>query len=747
MDSVALRTADAVGGAGKDDLRKLAWQGAAAPPAASELAGNEGALGLRGRSGFLHEIEAAIGSARGQLRQFAVLAISVPADEAAAAAPASELADRLALIIAARLGIACDDSEVPARIDGRYFAVRLALLPAGAATVAHRRAQALQAVLSAAVWFRGVEVFPQPQLGVAVYPEDGERSTDLLDRAQRAALGAAAQGGIGFFGTAANTPVLREWQLAEALQHAVERDELRLLYQPKVSLDSGQIVGVEALLRWRPADFGEVSPKEFIPLAERGGQIERIGGWALRQACWQSVTWRKAGLRPLRIAVNISPIQFRLADLARQVQAALIETGADPNCLAIELTETSLMADVERARTALRELKALGVEISLDDFGTGSSSLGVLQRLPIDVVNIDRSFVHDVTASPESVSMTRAIITMAHGMKLRVLAEGVETDGQLGLLAANGCDEIQGHGFSPAVPADQVEALLREERTLPPRFLRRRVQQRTLLLVDDDNHIVSSLKRLLRGDGYRILTASGGEEGLLRLAEHAVDVIVSDQRMPGMSGVEFLRRTKALYPDTVRITLSGFTELQSIIDAVNEGAIYKFLTKPWDDELLRRHIKEAFRQKEMADENRRLSIQVAHANAELEALSVRLAALLEAQREQSEQLAASASGAREMLDDLPVAVIGIDPDDVVAYVNRAASRLLPQAQGAMGCTAGDIFPVLLGRPLPAVGPPVRLRLGGRGYQALTQSLDDAACPAQGRGRLVLLVEDADQEAA
>jgi CheY-like chemotaxis protein len=399
------------------------------------------------------------------------------------------------------------------------------------------------------------------------------------------------------------------------------------------------------------------------------------------------------------------------------------------------------MADIDKAVHALRELKALGVEISLDNFGSGSSSLSALQRLPLDVINVDRSFIHDVTASPESVSITRAIITMAHSMQLRVLAEGVETEGQIGVLAARGCDLIQGYCFSPAVPAPQIEALLREDRRLPARLLSRRERQRTLLLVDDEANILAALKRLLRRDGYQILTADGGEQGLQRLAEQPVDVILSDQRMPGMSGVEFLRRAKALYPDTVRMTLSGFTELQSIIDAVNEGAIVKFLTKPWDDELLRRHVAEAFRDKELADDNRRLQQELAHANADLEAARTLLETALQAQQEQSDLLAASAAGAREVLEALPVAVLGIDPEGLVAYVNRAAGELLPQAYAAVGNVAEDIFPLLLGCRLPGHSDePVALRVGQHPYHALSQAMPASPANPQGRGRLVLLVQ-------
>ena len=272
------------------------------------------------------------------------------------------------------------------------------------------------------------------------------------------------------------------------------------------------------------------------------------------------------------------------------------------------------MEDSQHAAQVLHALKAIGFEIALDDFGTGYSSLSRLHQMPIDVVKIDRSFVSDVTAATEDASVTRAIITMAHSLQLLVLAEGVENELQLGLLAANGCDLIQGYYFSKPVPADAIETMLREDRRLPEQFMTRSNRGRTVLLVDDEEHILSCLEQLLRGDGYRIVRAHSAAEGLQRLADTPIDVIVSDQRMPGMTGVEFLRRARHLYPSTVRIVLSGFTDLQSITDAVNEGAVCKFLTKPWDNERLRAHVAEAFQQKEMVDENRRLAREGESAN-------------------------------------------------------------------------------------------------------------------------------------
>jgi FixJ family two-component response regulator len=258
-----------------------------------------------------------------------------------------------------------------------------------------------------------------------------------------------------------------------------------------------------------------------------------------------------------------------------------------------------------------------------------------------------------------------------------------------------------------------------------------------LLLVDDEDNIVAALKRLLRRDGYHIVTASSAVEGLQRLAEQEVDVIVSDQRMPGMTGVDFLHRAKALYPDTMRLVLSGYTELQSIIDAVNEGAIYKFLTKPWDDQLLRSHVAEAFRQKELADDNRRLAREVETANADLAKLNERLERLLGEQNEHAELLAAGADGMRGLLDEMPLALLGIDPDGLVAYANRHAEQLL----GARGSPLGQSFIATLpaahnGNPADPHPPGSCVEVDGAHFWILSRPLADRG---QARGKLLVLL--------
>ena len=377
------------------------------------------------------------------------------------------------------------------------------------------------------------------------------------------------------------------------LRRALALNELRVYFQPRVNLAGGDICGAEALIRWQHPERGLVPPSEFIPMAEKTGLILPLGEWVVQNVCRQQRVWLDRGLSVPPVAVNLSALQFRQKNLVQFIRQELAANQLDAKYLEIEITESTLMDSVDEAAATLQELRTTGIKISLDDFGTGHSSLSRLRRLPIDHLKIDQSFVCNLTTEPEDAAICLAIIGLAHNLRMSVIAEGVETEGQANYLRQHHCDEMQGYYFSRPLPADDFEELLVLRRTLilPPQPTHER---RTLLLVDDEANVLSALKRVLRLDGYDIITASSAREGLELLSIHPVQVIVSDQRMPEMSGSEFLSRVRDLHPHTVRLVLSGYADLRSVSEAINRGAIYKFLTKPWDEGMLRSDLREAF---------------------------------------------------------------------------------------------------------------------------------------------------------
>jgi EAL domain-containing protein (putative c-di-GMP-specific phosphodiesterase class I)/CheY-like chemotaxis protein len=435
-------------------------------------------------------------------------------------------------------------------------------------------------------------------MGISRYPNDAIDAESLLRNAELASTDARRAGGGRYSCHVAEQPghtATGHDGVAAELRHAVENGELRLHFQPQLSLVSGEMVGAEALVRWQHPERGLIPPGDFIPLAEESGLIIAIGEWVLGEACRQARAWQTAQLPALRISVNLSARHFRVNDLPDTVAAALASSGLEARYLELELTESAMMQDAAKAVQIVDRLKRLGLRISLDDFGTGYSSLAYLSRFAIDCLKIDPSFVRDITSNPVNASIATAMIAMAHKLGKRVTAEGVETKAQMQFLRRHDCDEMQGFYFSRAVPAEELAELLRAGRRLSFDTDTAAEAQTTLLLVDDEANILNALRRLFRREGYRILTAASGTEALELLAVNPVQVIMSDQRMPGMSGVELLSKVKELYPETVRIVLSGYSEISTVTDAINKGAIWKYITKPWDDEALVKEIRAAFR--------------------------------------------------------------------------------------------------------------------------------------------------------
>ena len=390
-----------------------------------------------------------------------------------------EVGDLLLKEVASRLNKSLRQTDYVTRIDsnaashhiarqgGDEFTVLLGdLSQAQEATKVARR---ILEALSQPFNLNGNEIVMSASIGIAVYRLDGNDAESLLKNADAAMHYAKEQGknNCQYYNDKMNTSAFQKMTLESNLHKALERDEFSLYYQPKIDVASGSTIGVEALIRWRHPDLGLVSPAEFIPMAEESGLIVPIGEWVLDSACAQLRAWQEDGLTPVPVAVNLSAKQFHQQNIAAIVMRALQDHGVDPRLLELEITESTAMRNAEATGTTLRNLKALGVRIAIDDFGTGYSSLSYLKRFPIDSLKIDRSFVTELPGNQDDATIAQAIITMAHALRLKVIAEGVETEAQLEFLTANGCDEIQGYYFSRPLPAEQCTQLLRDKRKLP----------------------------------------------------------------------------------------------------------------------------------------------------------------------------------------------------------------------------------------------------------------------------------------
>ncbi len=329
--------------------------------------------------------------------------------------------------------------------------------------------QGMMDAIARPLQIEGYDFFLSCSIGVAVYPNDGADPESLLKHADIAMYRAKEMGNNNyqFYTAAMNERALERLRIEGDLRNALERKELLLYYQPQVDLRTGRMVGMEALIRWKHPQLGMISPTRFINLAEETGLIVQMGAWVMHTACEQNKTWQRMGLGYLRMSVNLSTRQFFQQNLVQQVAKVLEDTGLAPHYLEIELTESLVMTDVELAVGILNDLKSIGVQLSIDDFGTGYSSLAYLKSFPIDALKIDQSFVRDITVDQDDAAIVASIISLAHNLRLQVIAEGVETQEQLSYLQRHRCDEMQGFYFSEPVSAADIEVLLREGKVLP----------------------------------------------------------------------------------------------------------------------------------------------------------------------------------------------------------------------------------------------------------------------------------------
>ncbi len=364
--------------------------------------------------------------------------------------------DELLKSVAERLQKNAREDDTVARLGGDEFTVILEGITYNEdATIVARK---ILEVMGQPFYLDGHEVFVTTSMGIAIYPLDGDNSDDLLKNADTAMYRAKEQGrnGYRFYTADMNAKAVEQLIMESSMRHALERNEFEVYYQPQIDVHSRELTGFEALLRWRHPDLGLLYPSQFLRLAEDNGLIVVIGDWVLHHVCAQAAEWQRTGLPPVRVAVNLSGRQFRQENLVESVARALRESGLSPHLLELEITENFLLDNIQSAVITLNRLHDLNVQLAMDDFGTGYSSLSYLKRFPLNSLKIDQSFVRDISTDPDDAAIAEAIIALARTLRLRVMAEGVETEEQLYFLRSRGCDQAQGFLISEALPADQV---------------------------------------------------------------------------------------------------------------------------------------------------------------------------------------------------------------------------------------------------------------------------------------------------
>lgn len=502
--------------------------------------------------------------------------------------------DELLRQAAARMQACVRSSDTVGRLSGDEFAVMLSNL--AKTEDAGMVAQKIVDTLAAPFDLNGQQAYISASIGIALYPSDGTQPDTLLKNADTAMYRAKSQGrnGYQFYLPQMNERLHRRQQLEIQLRGALDRNEFLLHYQPKVSLATGAITGFEALLRWQHGAV-LVSPAEFITVLEETGLIVPVGDWILNAVCAQLKRWEQEGIALLPVAVNLSARQFQVKNLADVVGQALRNNNVKPELLKLELTESLLMSDAEESVQTLYHLKILGVQLSVDDFGTGYSSLAYLKRFPLDELKIDREFIRDAVSDPDDAAITLTIINLAHSLKLKVVAEGVETEGQLNFLRFHGCDEIQGFYFAKPTTADLCTDLLKGDKRLPPPQSPASGNVVSLLLVVENEHEMDLLTEAFPADNFRVMTAANAADGFEILARHRVDIVISDNDMSGMSGVQFLTRVRKLYANTLRVLASSGDETPTLTRATNMAGIHLFLPKNWSAERLRTEVRDTLK--------------------------------------------------------------------------------------------------------------------------------------------------------
>jgi diguanylate cyclase (GGDEF)-like protein len=427
--------------------------------------------GIPNRQAFLETLERELYRSKAGNKKFAVLFMDLDAFKRINDTLGHNVGDHLLKVVSERLRETIRPSDLVSRGDQSHNLARLGgdeftiLIPdlervEHALNVAHRVKEAMRRPFL----IEGNEIFVTASIGISLFPEDGDDCNSLLKFADTAMYHAknCGKNNAKLYSSSLTMQIMSHVKLEVGLRKALKNEELYLLYQPQIEVRSGDIVGVEALVRWRHPERGIISPTEFIPLAEETGLIVPIGEWVLRTACNQAKAWQRLAKRSIRMAVNLSAKQFKDENLTQIVVSALHDTGLDPKLLELELTEGTLMDDARATMATLEQLRGIGVYLSIDDFGTGYSSMNYLKRFDVRALKIDKSFISGLPQDSENAAITRAIIAMAHGLKMVVVAEGVETDEQLMLLDEYGCDMVQGFYLGHPSPHESITLMLQQ---------------------------------------------------------------------------------------------------------------------------------------------------------------------------------------------------------------------------------------------------------------------------------------------
>lgn len=510
------------------------------------------------------------------------------------------MGDQLLVEVAQRIRSCVREYDTVARIGGDEFVLLLPETRTEAEVEATLKR--MNAQLTKPVMMQGqVELYISGSMGYCFYPTDGADVDELLRNADTAMYRAKEQGTsqISRFELTMNDTVQRRVTLERDLRRALAQHELVMFYQPQFDLNAGLLCGFEALIRWRTEGGSHISPLEFIPIAEESGLIREVDRYVIESVFKQVALWRKNGYDPGEVAINISTYSLQEHGIVSFITEALARHGLPANCIKLEVTEGLLMKNVDIAQRIMTELKGIGIKWSIDDFGTGYSALSYLRRYPFDQLKIDRSFVEDVHVNMENASVTRAIISMAHSLGIAVIAEGVETAEQMGFLLQAGCSQIQGYYYSPPLPAESCAQMMEHDGSLSlPRMTVNR-NPRTLLVVDSTPAMHTYLLRDLHREGYHILNVDCADDAFKILAINRVGAVLADLALPGTNSTDFLHEVRKLYPHTVRVAMSQYMNVDAVLQSMNDGTIFRFISKPWQAGQLREQLRDAFKQYEL----------------------------------------------------------------------------------------------------------------------------------------------------